>query len=131
MSPQHYDQIGQGYAARRRADPRIQEMIGRALEGAERVLNVGAGAGSYEPSNRRVIAVEPSSVMIAQRPIGAASVVQAVAERLPFRDYVFDVAMAILAVHHFTDIALGLSEMRRVANRVVLLSLIEMLISSG
>jgi SAM-dependent methyltransferase len=97
-------------------------MIHRALGAAEVVLNVGAGTGSYEPSDRRVIAVEPSFVMIAQRPSVAAPVVQAVAEKLPLRDSVFDVAMAVLAVHHFTDIALGLSETRRVAKRVVLLT---------
>jgi len=119
---QHYDDIGRGYAARRRADPRIQDIIDRALGGSERVLNVGAGTGSYEPNDRHVTAVEPSMVMIAQRPPGAAAVIRAVAEFLPFRDAVFDAAMAVLAVHHFADIPRGLGEMRRVAKRVVLLT---------
>ena len=36
------------------------------------MVNVGAGTGSYEPTNCRVVAVEPSLVMVAQRPAGAA-----------------------------------------------------------
>ena len=83
------------------------------------MLNVGAGTGSYEPQDRRVGAVEPSAVMIGQRPAGSAPAVQACAERLPFADRAFDAAMALLTLHHWTDPAGGLAEMRRVARRVV------------
>lgn len=118
-----YDVIGRGYASRRLADPRIKRFIDAALGNAEPVLNVGAGTGSYEPNNRAVVALEPSLVMIAQRPAGAAPVVQGSAERLPFADGAFAAATAILTVHHWVDRHAGLAEMRRVArDRVVILT---------
>ncbi|MGN6378632.1 MAG: class I SAM-dependent methyltransferase [Gaiellales bacterium] len=116
-----YDTIGGGYAVRRRPDPRIAAAIEAALGNARSVVNVGAGAGSYEPAERAVVAVEPSAVMIAQRPPGAAPVVRATAERLPFGDGAFDAAMAVLTIHHWDDPAGGIAEMRRVARRVVVL----------
>lgn len=120
---QHYDVIGANYTLRRHADPRIAAQIDRALGDARRVLNVGAGTGSYEPTDRFVMAVEPSRVMIDQRPPNAARAIQAVAEALPFRDGAFDAAIAVLSVHHWQDPQLGLREMRRVAfDRVVLLT---------
>jgi SAM-dependent methyltransferase len=82
-------------------------------------LNVGAGTGSYEPPDRDVTAVEPSAVMRAQRPAGAAPCVAAAAESLPFEDQSFDAAMAFATVHHWRDPIAGLLEMRRVARRVV------------
>ena len=83
---------------------------------------MGAGAGSYEPADLEVVAVEPSETMIAQRPEGAAPVVRAFAEELPFEDGSFDAAMGVLTDHHGSDHARGLAEMRRVARRVVLLT---------
>ena len=83
------------------------------------MLNVGAGTGSYEPSDREVTAVEPSAVMRAQRPAGAARCVAATAESLPFEDESFDAAMAFATVHHWQDPIAGLREMQRVARRVV------------
>ena len=116
-----YDRIGVGYAKLRRPDPRIAAKIVATLSSCERVLNVGAGAGSYEPADRQVVAVEPSAEMIRQRPREAAVVVQASAERLPFRDRSFDAALAILTVHHWPRRLEGLAEMRRVArDRVVI-----------
>jgi SAM-dependent methyltransferase len=112
-----YDRIGQGYARTRRTDPQIARAIEAGLGDAESVLNVGAGAGGYEPTNRAVTAVEPSAEMIAQRPAGAATVVQATAEALPFDDDSFDAAMAVMTVHHWPDLAAGLAELRRVARR--------------
>jgi hypothetical protein len=47
-----YDAIGLGYASRRRPDPRIARELNDALGDSGTVLNVGAGAGSYEPSDR-------------------------------------------------------------------------------
>ena len=115
----HYDRIGEGYAGVRRTDPRIAERIWAALGDARTVLNVGAGTGSYEPPDREVTAVEPSAVMRAQRPPGAAPCVAANAEALPFPDGGFDVATAVLSDHHWRDPLAGLREMRRVARRVV------------
>ncbi len=116
-----YDTIGLDYANLRRADPRIAAMIADALGDARRVLNVGAGTGNYEPLDREVVALEPSAEMIAQRPSDAAPAVQGVAEDLPFADNSFDAAMGVLTVHHWTDPAQGLAEMRRVARGPVVL----------
>jgi SAM-dependent methyltransferase len=116
-----YDRIGSGYPTTRRTEPRIAALIHAGLGDAETVVNVGAGTGSYEPAGRRVTAVEPSAVMIGQRPAGAAPAVQAAAERLPFEDRSFDAAMAVWTVHHWDDPAAGLGELRRVArDRVVI-----------
>jgi ubiquinone/menaquinone biosynthesis C-methylase UbiE len=110
-----YDTIGTGYSAQRQSDPRIAARIEGALGQARTVINVGAGTGSYEPADRWVTAVEPSAEMLAQRPPGSALVVQASAEALPFPDRHFDAAMAVLTIHHWSDQARGLAEMRRVA----------------
>jgi SAM-dependent methyltransferase len=114
-----YEVIGHGYAAARRSDPRIAGQIWAALGGGRTVLNVGAGTGSYEPPGCRVIAVEPSAVMRAQRPVGAARCLAARAEHLPFTDQCFDAAMSILSDHHWADPIAGMREMARVACRVV------------
>lgn len=116
-----YDTIGTGYARLRRPDPRIGAQIDAALGTAETVLNVGAGTGSYEPASRRVTALEPSAKMIAQRPAGAAPVVQGSAEALPFEDNSFDAVMAVLTIHHWADQRRGLAEMARVSRGPVVL----------
>jgi SAM-dependent methyltransferase len=116
---QLYDTIGATYTVTRRTEPRIAAQVWAALGDARTVLNVGAGTGSYEPSDREVTAVEPSAVMRAQRPPGAARCVAATAENLPFEDRSFDAAMAFATIHHWQDPIAGLREMRRVARRVV------------
>lgn len=117
-----YDEIGRGYAARRQTDPRLAEPLWAALGDARTVLNVGAGSGSYEPDDRRVIAIEPSRVMITQRRPGSAPVVQTRADSLPFRSASFDAVMAVLTIHHWTNPQAGLAELRRVAPRRVVLT---------
>jgi SAM-dependent methyltransferase len=117
-----YDTIGTGYVAKRRADPRIARAIRAALGDAASVVNLGAGAGSYEPPDLPVVAIEPSWEMIGQRPRSCAPVVQAVAERLPFPDGAFDAALAVLTVHHWSDRRAGLAELARVARRVVIVT---------
>ncbi|MGH2915920.1 MAG: class I SAM-dependent methyltransferase [Solirubrobacteraceae bacterium] len=118
-----YDQtLGGGYALRRRPDPRIAALIRRALGDARRVVNVGAGAGSYEPTDLDVVAVEPSAVMRAQRPPDGARCLDARAEQLPFADGDFDVALAVLTLHHWSDWRAGCAELRRVARRCVVLT---------
>jgi SAM-dependent methyltransferase len=116
-----YDRIGRTYSATRRQDPRLAAAIWSALGDARTVLNVGAGAGSYEPPHCQVTAVEPSAVMIAQRPAGSSPAVQASAEELPFDEDSFDAAMAVLSDHHWHDRERGLGEMVRVARRRVVL----------
>ncbi len=111
-----YDAIGVDYANLRRPDPRIAAQIDAALQAAQTVLNVGAGAGNYEPRPQCVIALEPAWTMIAQRPSEAGRVVQGRAEALPFSDNAFDAAMASLTVHHWSAREQGLREMRRVAS---------------
>jgi SAM-dependent methyltransferase len=115
-----YDEIGSGYAAARNEDPRIARAIRGALGDATSVVNVGAGTGSYEPPDLRVVAVDPSEEMIRQRPRSAAPCVKASAEALPFEDDTFDAAMAVLTVHHWSNRAKGLKEMRRVARHRVI-----------
>ena len=117
----YYERIGVGYAERRRPDPRIESRIYEALGDARSVVNIGAGAGSYEPTDRRVVAVEPTVQMLEQRSADAAPAVRAVAEHLPFPDASFDAALAVLTIHHWTDLERGLSELRRVARRQVIL----------
>jgi hypothetical protein len=113
-----YDHIGMGYGSKRLPDPRLAAMIHEAIGEVATVLNVGAGAGSYEPSDRSVVAVEPSGVMLAQHQ--GSRRVRGMAERLPFGDGTFDAAMAILTVHHWEDLSAGLAELRRVSRRQVL-----------
>jgi SAM-dependent methyltransferase len=118
-SGQLYDTIGATYTVTRRTEPRIAARVWAALGDARTVLNVGAGTGNYEPLDRDVTAVEPSAVMRAQRPVGAAPCVAAAAESLPFPDQSFDAAMAFSTIHHWQDPVAGLREMSRVARRVV------------
>ena len=117
-----YDRIGKFYSSYRRSDPRIAAAIVKALGNARSIVNVGAGAGSYEPKDRDVVAVEPSETMIGQRPIHAAPVVRASAMHLPFRNDAFEAAMAVLTVHHWPDVLAGLRETMRVAARAVILT---------
>ncbi len=112
--PALYDTIGLNYADLRKPDVRISQAIERALGAAQSVLNVGAGAGSYEPKGKNVTAVEPSMEMIEQRPETSAIIVQASAENLPFADNSFDASMAVLTIHHWDDQSKGIAEMRRV-----------------
>ncbi|MGW3231747.1 class I SAM-dependent methyltransferase [Kitasatospora sp. NPDC001095] len=115
--PAAYDRIGVGYRRIRRPDPRLHALIGSALRGARTVVNVGAGAGSYEPEGAEVTAVDPSQVMLDQHP--GRRKIKASASQLPITDGAFDAAMAVLTVHHWPDLRQGLAELRRVARRQV------------
>jgi SAM-dependent methyltransferase len=115
-----YDKIGIGYTSCRRSDPDIFRQIEKAFSSCATVLNVGAGAGSYEPSTC-TLAVEPSQEMIHQRSGSAARCIRAAAERLPLEDKSFDGALASLTIHHWKDVQAGLAEMRRVARKRIVL----------
>ncbi len=124
MKPPAYDRMGIDYSQVRRADPRFEAAIWGALGDARSVLNIGAGAGSYEPGDREVIAVEPSPVMIAQRPPEAAPAIQGVAEAIPLEDGSVDATMGVFTMQHWDDVDRGLAEVLRVTrDRVVLLTL--------
>jgi SAM-dependent methyltransferase len=110
-----YSRFGTGYATRRQADPRIAALIDEALGPARTVLNVGAGAGSYEPPDRTVVAVEPSEAMLIQRTPSHGPAVRAVAGALPMADGSFDAAMATVTIHQWPDPQAGLAELRRVS----------------
>jgi SAM-dependent methyltransferase len=116
-----YGTIGGGYTDYRRPDPRIAAFIEQALAGARTVLNVGAGAGSYESQAFEITAVEPSASMRAQRPAHLSPAIDAVAETLPFADESFDAAMTTFSVHQWSDLEAGLREMRRVTRGPVVL----------
>ncbi len=110
-----YESMKTSYSGVRRTDPAIAAYIHKELGDAKTILNVGAGAGSYEPEGRYVLAVEPSASMRKQRlATGKPPAVIGVAEDLPFDDHSFDASMAIVTVHHWPDLGRGLCEMRRV-----------------
>ena len=117
----NYEKLAEQYKRFRTPDPRIASVIWAHLENPKNVLNVGAGIGSYGPDNYQVVAVEPSEKMIAMRGLSAAHVVRGSAESLPFNDNTFDVSMALLTIHHWSDISRGLSEMLRVTTEKVIL----------
>ncbi len=121
-----YERHGRTYAQHRRSDPRIAARIHAALGDARTVLNVGAGAGSYEPSDRWVLAVEPSATMRAQRPADAAPAIAGRAEALPFDDGAVDAAMACVTIHHWETPQRGLAELRRVARGPVVIFTFEL-----
>jgi SAM-dependent methyltransferase len=110
----NYGEVGIAYARYRQPDPGIAQQILAAIGDAHTVLNVGAGAGSYEPRDREVIAVEPSATMRAQRPPDLPDAIDAVAEHIPFPDLSFDAAMAISTVHQWPDLPAGIGELVRV-----------------
>lgn len=116
-----YGRIGAGYALIRQPDPRIAAQIMDAIGDAQTVLNVGAGAGSYEPVDRDVTAVEPSASMRAQRPTHLTPAIDATSDNLPFTDGSFDASMASVTVHQWPDLARGLGEMRRVTRGPVVI----------
>lgn len=116
-----YDDIGKGYAGTRQPDPRIQRLIWAALAGAKTVVNVGAGAGSYEPPET-LLAVEPSLVMVAQRPTGLAPAAVTTADRIPLPGNAVDAVLGVLTLHHWDNLEAGIAEVRRVARRAVFLT---------
>src|SRR5688572_12062957 len=118
-----YEAHGSGYARQRRTDPRIAALVYAALGDARTVLNVGAGAGSYEPEDRHVIAIEPSAAMRAQRPKHLTPAIHGIAENLPLDDQSVDASMASITVHQWPDLQKGLSELRRVTrDRIIVLT---------
>ncbi len=118
----NYDKFGQQYAHHRQTDPRIAAYVHDALADAKTILNVGAGAGSYEPTDKYVVAVEPSIVMRAQRiNNGKTPAIIGTADALPFDDNAFDASMAMVTVHHWPDINKGLKELRRVTKHQVII----------
>ncbi|WP_027005610.1 class I SAM-dependent methyltransferase [Conexibacter woesei] len=131
LSPR-YDRIGGGYARHRQPDPGFAAAIEAALGDARTVVNVGAGAGSYEPAGRHVVAIEPSDVMAAQRPASLAPAIRATAGRLPLRDASVDAAMAVLTLHHWDhEQEQGIRELRRVARGPVVLLTIDPRVSGA
>ncbi|MYW14076.1 methyltransferase domain-containing protein [Streptomyces sp. SID2955] len=113
--------LAPGRSSYRRPDERIARLVAEALGDARRVLNVGAGAGSYESAARTVTAVEPSESMRARRPTRLAPAIDAMAEDLPFADGEFDAAMTLFSVHQWSDVRAGLGEIRRVTRGPVVI----------
>ncbi len=116
-----YETHGKGYAGRRRTDPRIAELVHAGLGAARSVLNVGAGAGSYEPDDRYVLALEPSVAMRRQRPAGRVPAIEGIAEELPFDTDSIDAGMAMITIHQWSNPERGLKELRRVVRGPVVL----------
>lgn len=123
MTDALYDSIGIGYSTYRKPDPRIMRRICAALGTCRSILNVGAGTGSYEPTDRFVVAIEPSVEMLNQRQSSAAIAIRGSADRLPIRDSSLEAGLAILTLHHWPDWRKGLRDMLRVSrNRIVILT---------
>lgn len=116
-----YDKIGTRYSQYRKPDTRIATAILREIGDRQRILNLGAGVGAYEPSDRNVVALEPSAVMISQRPANSTQLIRGKAESLPFKDKSFDIVLAILTIHHWSDMEKGLHEALRVAKKGLVL----------
>jgi len=116
----NYGKIGPGYTNYRQPEPRIAEQILAALGNAKSILNIGAGAGSYEPTDRQVTAVEPSAAMRAQRPAHLSQAIDAYAESLPFEGGQFEAAMGTFTVHQWKGLEAGLKELRRVTRGPIL-----------
>lgn len=126
-----YDVIGRGYGLTRREDPVLRARILEVLDGCDTVVNVGAGTGSYEPTDRYVLAVEPSDVMASQRPADRVPALSASAFPLPLRDQSVDAAMAILTIHHWDEhTEAGVRELRRVARGPVVILTIDVSVSN-
>ena len=118
----NYDKLGQKYSGHRQTEPLISEFVNKALGTAKTILNVGAGAGSYEPTDRYVVAVEPSVVMRQQRLVNnKIPAINAKGDNLPFDDKSFDATMAMVTIHHWPDIDKGLKELRRVTKGQVII----------
>lgn len=119
-----YDGFGQKYSSHRQTDPRIAAYVDNELSSAKTILNIGAGAGSYEPTDKYVVAVEPSITMRQQRlDKGKVPAINAKADNLPFDENSFDASMAMITVHHWPDIEKGLKELRRITkNQVVIMT---------
>jgi len=121
--PVNYNKLAESYQKYRKPDSRIAERILYHVGDSEKILNVGAGIGSYEPSRADIVALEPSYGMILQRSHSQTKLIQGIAEHLPFRDNYFDVSMGVLTLHHWTDITSGLQEIIRVTrNKIILLT---------
>jgi SAM-dependent methyltransferase len=116
-----YSGLAADYAAVRRPDPRIGAQLAAALGAARTVLDVGAGTGSYEPTDRHVVAVEPSAEMRARRDPALPPAIDATAADLPFDDDAFDAALAVFTIHHWPDLDAGLAEVRRVTSGPVVI----------
>jgi SAM-dependent methyltransferase len=110
-----YDEIGINYSVTRCTDPEIAKQLYSELDAAIRIVNIGAGTGSYEPENMQLVAVEPSAEMISQRKTGSYPVEKAFAEKLPFENSSFSHAMTVLSMHHWENRPLAFSEINRVA----------------
>src|SRR6266545_1865771 len=100
-----YDTHGHGYAQLRRTDSRIAALVHEALGAARTVLNVGAGAGSYEPEDRYVLALEPSAAMRAQRPPRLTPAIHGIAEALPLDDQSVDASNRQPSCRPYTALA--------------------------
>lgn len=132
MEGPRYDTIGRSYGRTRREDPTVAAAITTALGDASSVVNVGAGTGSYEPRDRRVIAIEPSAVMLNQRPRASAPAARAISRNLPLADNSVDAALAVLTIHHWGhDAQRGVREMRRVASGPVVILTIDPVVSAA
>ncbi|MEY2830961.1 MAG: hypothetical protein RLZZ574_219 [Cyanobacteriota bacterium] len=116
-----YNSIGKNYNATRQPDHRIvAELISLLdLPTGSTIADIGAGTGNYSNAiakqGYQIIAIEPSEVMQRQRQHHPdVSWITAEAEQIPLADRVVDGAVVMLALHHFSDLDAGISEISRI-----------------
>jgi hypothetical protein len=109
-----YDTVGVDYAALRRPDPRIAAQIEALRSGADTSSMSAPGRAITNPSRRDHIALEPAWTMIASARRTQRRSCRGALRLCPLPITAFDAVMASLTVHHWSDQAQGLRELRRV-----------------
>lgn len=90
------------------------------------ILDVGCGNGFmldfYCNAFERIGAIDPSETLIEtikKQIISGIEFQQAFAENIPYPNNSFDICFSKSSLHHFQDVPLALSEMKRIASRAV------------
>jgi len=117
-----YDTCGSSYNTTRAADERIVDALVGLLNLPEDavVADIGAGSGNYSRAlaarGYHIMAIEPSETMRRLAvPSPRVAWFTGSAERIPLADAATDGVICTLALHHFQDLYLALSEMARIA----------------
>jgi ubiquinone/menaquinone biosynthesis C-methylase UbiE len=116
-----YDTIGENYNENRAADPHILRNIVELLDlqQGSLIADIGAGTGNYSNAladlGYRVTAIEPSKVMCNQaKPHKKVSWLESTAESIPLKDNSVNGIIAILCIHHFSNLVNAAKEFHRI-----------------